>query len=144
MHGFSHSPHLVSAQVEELREDADRRWQHWVGDARERMRAAELLRASVVEGARETQGLGQNQRELALQMERCAPGSCSMNKATIRFFNFCVSLISYNSHHNSRAQSREMCRRRGANSGQKTKRGIEGEDPAAAGIGRIFALKGPR
>jgi len=52
--------------------------------------------------------------------------------------------MSYNSHHNSRAQSREKCRRRGASSGQKTKRGIEGEDPAAAGIERFFSLKGPR
>jgi len=32
----------------------------------------------------------------------------------------------------------------GASSGQKTKRGIEGEDPAAAGIERLFSLKGPR
>jgi len=34
--------------------------------------------------------------------------------------------------------------RRAASSGQKTNRGIEGEDPAAAGIERFFSLKGPR
>jgi len=38
----------------------------------------------------------------------------------------------------------KQCQRRSASSGQKTKRGIEGVDPAAAGIERFFSLKGPR
>jgi len=41
-------------------------------------------------------------------------------------------------------RAEQQCRRRGASSGQKTKRGIEGEDPAAAGIERFFSLQGPR
>jgi len=36
------------------------------------------------------------------------------------------------------------CRRRGASSGQKTKRGIEGEDPAADGIERFVCPYNPR
>ena len=39
-------------------------------------------------------------------------------------------------------RAKKQCRRRGASSGQKTKRGIEGVDPAAAGIERFFSLKG--
>ena len=37
--------------------------------------------------------------------------------------------MAYNSHHKSRAQSAKQCRRRSASSGQKTRRGIEGEQP---------------
>jgi len=52
--------------------------------------------------------------------------------------------MSYNSHHNStERRAKKQCRRRGASSGQKTKRGIEGEDPLAAGIERFFSLKRP-
>jgi len=45
------------------------------------------------------------------------------------FFFFCISLMAYNSHRKSRAQSEKQCRRRSASSGQKTRRGIEGEKP---------------
>ena len=73
----------------------------------------------------------------------CARGA-GISPHLVGIFFFFLSLTSYNSHHNSRAQSREKCRRRGASSGQKTRRGIEGEDPATAGIERFFSRKGPR
>ena len=54
--------------------------------------------------------------------------------------------LAYNTTHTTKAERRaeKQRQRRGASSGQKTKRGIEGEDPAAAGIERFFSLKGPR
>ena len=60
----------------------------------------------------------------------------------VSFFFF----ISYIIQHTTKAERKaeKSCRRRGASSGQKTKRGIEGEDPATAGIERFFSLKGPR
>jgi len=50
--------------------------------------------------------------------------------------------LSYHTTHTTTAERRaeNQCQRRGASSGQKTKRGIEGEDPAAAGIERFFLL----
>jgi len=55
--------------------------------------------------------------------------------------------ISYHTTHTTTAERRaeKEFRRRGGSSGQKTKRGIDGANPAAAGIGRFFfSLKGPR
>jgi len=60
------------------------------------------------------------------------------------FFVFFGVYLSYHTTHTATAERRaeKQCQRRGANSGQKTKRGIAGEDPAAAGIERFFSLKG--
>ena len=57
-------------------------------------------------------------------------------------FVFVFLCISYHTTHTTTAErgAEKQCRRRGANSGQKTKRSIEGEDPAAAGIERFFSL----
>jgi len=55
--------------------------------------------------------------------------------------------LSYHTTHTTKAERRgeKHRQRRCASSGQNTKRGIEGEDPAAAGIQRRFlSLKGPR
>jgi len=54
--------------------------------------------------------------------------------------------LSYHTTHTTKAERRAEKRRqrRGVSSGQTTKRGIEGEDPATAGIERFFSLKGPR
>jgi len=57
----------------------------------------------------------------------------------------CVCVyLSYHTTHTTTAERRveKQCRRRGASSGQKTKREIEGEDPAATGIERFFSLRG--
>jgi len=50
--------------------------------------------------------------------------------------------LSYHTTHTTTAERRaqKQCRRRGASSGQKVKRGIEGEDPAAAGIETLVFL----
>jgi len=55
------------------------------------------------------------------------------------FVRVCVC-ISYHTTHTTTAErsAEKQCRRRGASSGQKTKRGMEGEDPAAAGIERFL------
>ena len=47
----------------------------------------------------------------------------------------------YHTTHTTKAERRaeKQRQRRGDNGGQKTKRGIEGEDPAAAGIGRFVS-----
>ena len=53
----------------------------------------------------------------------------------------CVCVyLSYHTTHTTTAERRveKQCRRRGASSGQKTKRGIGGEDPATAGIERFL------
>jgi len=59
----------------------------------------------------------------------------------------CISRISlffvhpsYHTTHTTPAEGRaeKQCRRRGASSGQKTRRSIEGEDPAAAGMRRFL------
>ena len=65
---------------------------------------------------------------------------------TERVFSFFFFYPSYHTTHTTKAEPRaeDECQRQGASSGQKTKRGIEGEDPAAAGIERFFSLKGPR
>jgi len=57
-----------------------------------------------------------------------------------------LSHISYHTTHTTKAERRaeKHRQRRGASIGQKTKRGIEGEDPAAAGIEKFFSLKHPR
>jgi len=57
---------------------------------------------------------------------------------------FVFVYLSYHTTHTTTAERRaeKQCRRRGASSGQKTKRGIEGED--VAGIERFFSLKGPQ
>jgi len=62
------------------------------------------------------------------------------------FFIFFLVYLSYHTTHTTPAEreAEKQCRHRGASSGQKTERGIEGEDPAAAGIERFFSLKGPR
>jgi len=54
--------------------------------------------------------------------------------------------LSYHTTHTTKAERRaeKQRQRRSAGSGHKTKRGIEGEDPAAAGIERFFSLKGPQ
>ena len=54
--------------------------------------------------------------------------------------------LSYHTTHTTKAERRaeKQRQRRSASSGQSTKRGIEGEDPAAAGIEGFFSLKGPR
>ena len=75
-------------------------------------------------------GLRGRDHQQAGQRERL----CGRRRGASRgedLFLFLFSLMSYNSHHNSRAQSEKDCRRRGASSGQKTRRGIEDEDPAA-------------
>ena len=58
-------------------------------------------------------------------------------------FLFLSVYLSCHTTHTTTAERRaeRHCRRRGADSGQKTKRGIEGEDPAAAGIEGFFSLK---
>jgi len=59
----------------------------------------------------------------------------------------CPPLVLYLSYHATTTSERragKQCQRRGASSGQKTKRGIEGEDPAAAGIKKLCSLKGPQ
>jgi len=71
------------------------------------------------------------------------------NRPHVYFFLFTHAFFfisPYHSTHTTPAERRaeKQCRRRGASSGQKTKRDIEGEDPAAAGIERFFSLKGPR
>ena len=52
--------------------------------------------------------------------------------------------LSYHTTHTTRAERRadKLRQRRSASIGQKTKRGIEGEDPAAAGVEGFFSLKG--
>jgi len=62
------------------------------------------------------------------------------------FVLFCFVSLSYHTTHTTTAERRaeKQCQRRGASSGQKTKRGIEGEDLAAAGIERFFSLNSPR
>jgi len=64
------------------------------------------------------------------------------------FVSFLLLLLylSYQTTHSTPAEriAEKQCRRRGASSGHKTKRGVEGEDPTAAGIERVFSLKGPR
>jgi len=54
--------------------------------------------------------------------------------------------LSYHTTHTTKAERRaeKQRQRRGASSGQKTKRGIEEVDPAAAGIERFFSMKDPR
>jgi len=54
--------------------------------------------------------------------------------------------LSYPTTHTTKAERRaeKQRQRGGTSSGQKTKRGIEGDDSAAAGIERFFSLKGPR
>jgi len=55
------------------------------------------------------------------------------------FLYVCDSFISYNSHHKSCAQGERIALvPKGPARGQKTRRGIEGEDPAAPGIERFF------
>jgi len=51
-----------------------------------------------------------------------------------------VYLSYHTTHTRAERRAETQCQRRSANSGQKTKRGIEGEDPAAAGIRRFFSL----
>jgi len=62
----------------------------------------------------------------------------AVNTRLIFFFAY----FSYHTTHTTTAERRaeKQRRRRGACSGQKTKIGIEGEDPAAAGIERFFSL----
>ena len=55
--------------------------------------------------------------------------------STSCLLRFSLSLsLSWHTTHTTTAECRaeKQCRHRGANSGQKTKRGIEGEDPTAA------------
>jgi len=61
---------------------------------------------------------------------------CGLNESEMLFWGV---HLSYHTTHTTTAERRaeEQCRRRGASSGHKTKRGIEGEDTAAAGIERF-------
>lgn len=56
-----------------MREDGAQRWQMWVEDARERARASDALRAELLDGARHTQSLEQNQQEIIAELNRYAP-----------------------------------------------------------------------
>ena len=71
---------------------------------------------------------------------------CADGEVSILFFCLCTEYLSYHTTHTTTAERRadKQCQRRSASSVQKTKSGIEGEDPAAAGIERFFSLKGPR
>jgi len=73
-------------------------------------------------------------REHASRRWACAKPSRSLSVPFI-----CISCISYTSHQKSWAQSGRTAPAPIAR-GQKTRGVIEGEDPAAAGIARIFSL----
>ena len=80
------------------------------------------------------------------QAEHRAQESPGRQIQQVPFFSFSFNYLLCHTTHTTRAERRAETQRqrRSASSGQNTRRGIEGEDPAAAGIERFFSLKGPR
>jgi len=88
--------------------------------------AQEAKEEEAAEAARERQALAKAQAGRSVDPRSRSPPHNS-------FLSLSLSLSCHTTHTTTAERRAEkQCRRRGASSGQKTKRGIEGEDPAAA------------